>query len=160
MPDLIQKYSQMVRVSRGLDPPNQVGFAEPVPSDKDKIDWIYGVLTILDAKAGALLAFNGLLIAAATLTYDKFPEKALFIALILLSLFASLLSLYVARVSYEFLGNIIPGQCNNQSELDVLEDVAEKRTRILFVAWSMSVFSVYCYIAVALYHMIDILKLK
>jgi hypothetical protein len=74
MPDLIQKYSQMVRISTGLVPPHPGGFVAPVPSDKEKVDWMYGVLTILDTKASVLLSFDGLLIAAASLLYDKLSD--------------------------------------------------------------------------------------
>lgn len=53
--EIVQKFEQMVRVSAGVaGPPPPAGS----PTDKEKIDWLYSVLTILDSKAGDLLAFD------------------------------------------------------------------------------------------------------
>jgi len=149
MPVLLSRYVQLFRTHAGND-----------PTDKEKVDWLYGVLTVLDAKAGALLAFDGLLIAGAALTYDKFSDKWVSLGLILLSLAAALLSLYVARMSYAFLGNIVPGHADITGELNSLEEVTERRTRILFVAWWLSIIAVYCYIGIVVIHMMTELKLR
>src|SRR5579863_8245158 len=67
---IVQKFQQMVRVSAGTLGPPHPG-AAPSPTDRETVDWLYSVLTILDSKAGALLAFDGLLLAAASLVYEK-----------------------------------------------------------------------------------------
>jgi uncharacterized transporter YbjL len=125
------------------------------PPDKEKIDWLYSLLTILDAKAGALLAFDGLLLAAASLMYDKIGEKVEILRvpallLIVVALFAALLCLYVARMSYPFLGAITLGQQSNAAEIAGLETAVERRTELAGYAWLLSVVTVVFFIVLVL----------
>lgn len=147
--EIASKYVQMFRVSAGAttplpDPP-------PGPTDMEKINWLYNVLTILDGKAGALLAFDGLLLAAEALMYDKIAEKADWLhfpalALIGLTLLAALLCLFVAQVSYAFLGKIDLGDYDNTAEIGKLGEIAGARTHRLWWAWGFSVAAVIFFI--------------
>ena len=145
---VVQRFQHMIRVSAARAAPPQQGQPAPSPpNDADTIKWLYDVLTILDSKAGALLAFDGLLLAAASLMYDKIAEsvptlKVPSLLLIIVSLVAALLCLLVARISYPFLGAIKLDQQNNQAEIDGLGQVVEDRTRLLARAWWMSVCAV------------------
>lgn len=144
---IVQKFEQMFRVSGGaLGPPAPGGIAGP--SDLEKIKWLYDVLTILDSKAGALLAFDGLLLAAETLMYGEKIDglHVPILALILLTLVAALVCLFVAQVSYAFLGNIRLGHYANASEIDMLGEVVETRTHRLWWGWRLSVIAVVCFI--------------
>jgi hypothetical protein len=159
MPALIvQKFQQMVRVSAGtLGPPHHG--AAPSPTDRETVDWLYSVLTILDSKAGALLAFDGLLLAAASLVYEKISEgspilRTLALGTIAIALLAASLCLYVARVSYPFLGDITIGTFDNSVEIESLGRAAEARTTILSWAWKASV------AAVVLFLFVMIMKLE
>jgi hypothetical protein len=138
---ILQKYVQMLQVSARAGAP-----APPTgtPTEKERIDWLYSILTILDTKAGALLAFDGLLLAAASFMYEKMSEnmallKVLALGLILVALLAALLCLLVAQMSYSFLGRITVGTLDNTAEINELERVAEQRTKYLWVAWGVSV---------------------
>jgi hypothetical protein len=144
---VVRRFEQMARVSAAA-----VGAA---PTDKEKIDWLYGVLTILDSKAGALLAFDGLLLAAASFMYEKISEgsaalKALSLLTIVIALVAASLCLYVARVSYPFLGDITLGTNDNAAEIESLGKAVEARTTILSWAWKASVAAVMFFILVAI----------
>jgi hypothetical protein len=104
-------------------------------------------LTILDSKAGALLAFDGLLLAAEALMYDKMSEhinllRPYSLVLILITLAAALLCLLVAQVSYDFLGRIAFDTNDNTAEIDELGAAVELRTNRLGVAWGFSVIAV------------------
>lgn len=144
MSEIVQKYVQMIRDSGGgPGPPPQPA----PPTDKEKIDWLYSVLTILDAKAGALLTFDGLLLAAASLMYEKIADtlpvlKVPSLVLILVALFAALLCLLVAQISYPFLGGIRLGVNSNAAEIRALGQAVETRTRLLGYAWRVSIVAV------------------
>jgi hypothetical protein len=160
MSKIVKKFRLMV-ITSGEGAPNG---AKQNPSDKQIIEWLYGVLTVLDSKAGALLAFDGLLLAAASLMYDKMSEKVPWLRtpsllLILVTLFAALLCLFVAQVSYHFLGKITLG-VNNDPEIETLGKAAECRTRILWVAWRASVFAVCSFIAIVIGVLFKTLELK
>ena len=147
--EILQKFAHMFRVNAGAKGPgdNPAG-----PNDKEKVDWLYSVLTILDGKAGALLAFDGLLVAAEALMYDKMAAQADFLhyaslLLILLTLAAALLCLFVAHMSYAFLGKIDLAVYSNAAEIDELARLAEARTRLLWAGWYPSVLSVFGFMA-------------
>lgn len=151
---IVRKFEQMFRVSAGATAPPATG-AAPSPTDREKIDWLYSILTILDGKAGALLAFDGLLLAAASLMYDKISEgstalKVLSLATIIIALVAACLCLYVARVSYPFLGDIVLNSYDNAAEIESLGKAVEARTTFLSWAWMASVAAVIFFIFLAL----------
>jgi hypothetical protein len=155
---LVRKYVQMFRVSgRTVHGVGAVTLG-PAPSDMETVKWLYEMLTILDAKAGALLAFDGLMLAAEALMYDKIAETFVgriewvhrfSLILIVVTLIAALLCLYVAQMSYGFLGNIVPGTNDNSAEIALLEKTAEVRTVRLGFAWGLSVVAVGIFILLA-----------
>lgn len=150
--ELVRKYRHMVRVNAGatagVPPP-------PGPTDMETIKWLYEVLTILDQKAGALLAFDGLLLAAEALMYDKMSEKVDWLhyaslALMVITVIAALLCLFVARISYAFLGKIELGVYDNTAEIDSLGAAAQGRTHRLWWGWWLSVAAVLLFIILVL----------
>jgi hypothetical protein len=153
--EVAQKFEHMFRVSGGAVGPPGHGVAPGGPSNLEEIKWLYDVLTILDSKAGALLAFDGLLLAAETLMYDKIGEKLDWLhlpslALIVITLADAVVCLFVAQVSYAFLGKIELGTYNNTAEIEELGEVVEARTRLLWVAWVLSIITVFLFIALVM----------
>ncbi|HMG80717.1 MAG TPA: hypothetical protein VK591_18680 [Xanthobacteraceae bacterium] len=147
--EVLQKYVHMFRVNAGATTP----LPDPPagPTDQEKIKWLYDVLTILDSKAGALLAFDGLLVAAVALMYDRMSQEAGWLhyaslGLMLVTLAAALLCLFVAHVSYAFLGKIDPAIYNNTAEIDELARLVEVRTHRLWRGWNLSVIAVFLFI--------------
>jgi hypothetical protein len=162
MPDLVRKFEQMVSVSGGGPGPPP---AAAPPTDKEKIDWLYSILTILDAKAGALLSFNGLLLAAASLMYNKIADAVPWLRvpsllLILVILLAAALCLLVAQMSYPFLGAITLGTRSNANEIAGLERAVDIRTHRLRSAWRVSIGVVLlfmCFIIVVVLTALDLI---
>lgn len=149
---VVQRFIHMSRVSGGAVAPPVAG-DNLAPKDAEQIKWLYDVLTILDAKAGALLAFDGLILAAASLMYDKLSEnvlvlKVLSLLLIIVSLIAALACLLVARVSYSFLGEVDLTAYSNAREIDALGLAVEERTERLARAWRVSIGAVGLFIFV------------
>ena len=141
-PVVVQKFEQMFRASGRTA--TKLGCP---PTDIEKVKWLYEVLTILDSKAGALLAFDGLLLAAEALMYDKLSEHFVLLrpytlVLIFFTLAAALVCLLVAQVSYDFLGKIALEDYDNTAEIDGLGKAVEIRTKRLGVAWGLSVTTV------------------
>src|SRR5712691_4927929 len=75
---------------------------------KDTAKFLYEALTILDSKASALMAFDGILVAAATFTVEKEGvvdiQRIVTLIVIIMALAGAVLCLFVARISYPFLG--------------------------------------------------------
>jgi hypothetical protein len=146
----------MFRVSAGATAPPAPGATPlPGPTDMEKINWLYSVLTILDQKAGALLAFDGLLLAAEALMYDKMSEKVDWLhyaslVLMLITVIAALLCMLVAQISYAFLGKIDLTLYDNGAEIDELGAVAQVRTHRLWRGWWLSVAAVVLFIVLVL----------
>jgi hypothetical protein len=149
---VVQKFEQVFRVNGRTDPvlPVPAAALGPLPNDKDKMDWLYGALTILDTKAGALLAFDGLLLAAEALMYETFDKipwlRPYSLPLIFLTLVAALVCLFVAYISYAFLGKVTLGVYDNTAEIQKLAGAVELRTVKLWVGWSLSLLSVFYFI--------------
>ncbi len=154
---VVERFRRMMQTSAAKAPPPQQGQpAQPPPTDADTIKWLYDVLSILDGKAGALLAFDGLLLAAEALMHEKMLEKMDWLhpyslALILFTLVTALLCLFVAQVSYDFLGNIDLDKHDNTAEIDGLGKVIELRTARLGLAWGFSVIAVICFFFLVLF---------
>lgn len=145
----------MFRVSAGATAPTAPGIGPAGPTDMDKINWLYGVLTILDQKAGALLAFDGLLLAAEALMYDKMSERVGWLhyaslVLMLVTVMAALLCLFVAQISYAFLGKIDLSLYDNSAEIEELGALAQVRTHRLWWGWRLSVAAVLLFIVLVL----------
>ena len=154
--DLVRKYQHMFCVSAGATTPPAPGTPPPPgPTDMETIKWLYDVLTILDQKAGALLAFDGLLLAAEALMYDKMSEKIDWLryaslALMVITVLAALLCLFVAQVSYAFLGRIELSLYDNGAEIDELGATVQVRTHRLWWGWGVSVAAVLLFILLVL----------
>jgi hypothetical protein len=152
---IVQKFEHMYRVNAGATGPPGPG-TPAGPTDMEMIKWLYDVLTILDSKAGALLAFDGLLLAAEALMYDKMSEKIGWLhytslALIIITVVAALFCLFVARVSYAFLGRIDLNSYSNTAEIDELGNIIQSRTHRLWWAWGLSVIAVFLFVILAIF---------
>lgn len=83
---VVQRFERMIQTSATKAEPRQGQPSPPPPADAETIKWLYDVLTILDSKAGALLAFDGLLLAAEALMHEKMLEKAGLVASVFLGI--------------------------------------------------------------------------
>jgi hypothetical protein len=139
------------------------GLKKPTP--KDKIDFLYGNLNILDSKATTLLHLNVLLIAIATIVIVERREAILhwerlfLVGVIAVSLFASLLCLFVARISYAFLGKVDlkSKPTNYVPELNTLEDTVQERLGYYWISWWLSVAAIAAFVIIVIYHLINLL---
>lgn len=118
---------------------------------KEITEFLYAALTILDSKASALMGFDGILIAAATFTVEKQglvdTQRVVTLIVIIMALFAAALCLFVARISYPFLGKvtIIPGpprELDYSDEISALDREVGRRTRLYRNAWLLSLIAV------------------
>ncbi len=131
----------------------------PVNAEATK-KYLYDDLTVLDSKASALMAFDGILIAAASFTVEKGGVcdtlRVIPLIVIIMALVAAGLCLLVAQVSYPFLGKVVmtPGRLDYSKELDALDGAVIWRTRFYQAAWWLSL------IAVALFLILFGMSLK
>jgi hypothetical protein len=115
---------------------------------KKMLDFLYGALTILDGKASALMGFDVIMVAAAAFLIEKnlVPEthrlrRVAVILVVLLALLGAGLNLWVARVTYDFLGaaTLSPdGKLTLDGEFKALADAITFRTREYQYAWGFS----------------------
>ena len=121
---------------------------------KDYVNRLYGILTILDAKAGGLLTVNGLFLALLVFFIGwsnaptGFPTRlvdyvplAYFDAILLI--ISSFLCLLVVTVSWKFLGHATwdRGAYNFDTEIGRLANVVHDRTHYYWWAWLCTVIS-------------------
>lgn len=110
---------------------------------------LYEILTILDGKGLALLAFDGIIIAATTFAAEKGDvfhrsglARWLATTIIVLSLAAAALCLGVSEISYPFFHYV---DCSATDKLDYskeishLADLVDWRTVYYQIAWSCSI---------------------
>ena len=110
---------------------------------------LYEILTILDGKGLALLAFDGIIIAATTFAAEKGDvfhrsglARWLATTIIVLSLAAAALCLGVSEISYPFFHYV---DCSTADKLDYsreishLADLVDWRTVYYQIAWSCSI---------------------
>src|ERR1700683_4587772 len=97
--DILQKIELLHAAGTQFNPPNA----------SEIVKTLYEILTILDGKGLALLAFDGIIIAATTFAAEKgdvFPRRGLArwlaTTIIVLSLAAAALCLGVSEISYPF----------------------------------------------------------
>jgi hypothetical protein len=120
------------------------------PTDaKDVVRTFYDVLTILDTKGLALLAFDGIIVAATTFAAEKggvFGKPGLprFLAIlvIVLSLAAAVACLFVSEISYPFFHYVSCNQTNGldfSAEISRLSDLVTWRTDYFIFAWWCSI---------------------
>jgi len=153
MSDLREKYETSLASGTVITPPNALLIKE----------CFYSNLTVLDTKASALMAFDGILIAVASFTvqaggvFEKQPVVPLIV--IITALIAAGLCLFVAQISYPFLGKVVikpgtPGTLDCTDELNALHGAVDWRTGFYRIAWVLSL------IAIALFLIMFILTLK
>jgi hypothetical protein len=120
---------------------------------KDVVDWIYGVLTILDAKASTLMRLNGVLIAAAAFLLGLFGRRESILSmarsdamLVILSASLSTVSIFlcllVVNVSWGFLGRVTKNHGNRTfefaREIESLDGAMRFRQTVYQAAWLIS----------------------
>ena len=112
----------------------------------------YEILTILDNKGLALLAFDGIIVAATTFAAEKggvFNKRGLArwlaIAVIALSLAAAVACLFVSEISYPFFGYVActgPHGLDYTAEIGQLASLADWRTDYFQFAWWCSIVAI------------------
>ncbi len=115
--DLLQKIELIHAAGTQFIPPNA----------RDIVRTFYDVLTILDNKGLALLAFDGIIVAATTFAAEKggaFHRRGmarrLAVFIIVLALVASVACLLVSEISYPFFHYVA---CNAPHSLDYTEEI-------------------------------------
>ena len=139
--DLLQKL-QLLHAGIQVNPPHA---AEIVKT-------FYDILTILDNKALALLAFDGIIVAATTFAAEKgdvFHKRGLSrwlaILIIFLSLAAAALCLFVSEISYSFEQYV---ECGAADKLDYTNEITrlaaliDWRTMYFQIAWLFSIIAI------------------
>jgi hypothetical protein len=129
-----------------------VGTQIAPPHGQEIVKTLYEVLTILDGKGLALLAFDGIVVAATTFAAEKGdvfrrrgPARWLAIMVIVLSLAAAALCLGVAEVSYHFLHYV---ECSGSDKLDYTAEIdhlamlVDWRTVYYQIAWILSIIAI------------------
>jgi hypothetical protein len=123
------------------------------PADgKEIVRTFYDVLTILDTKGLALLAFDGIIVAATTFAAEKGgvfskPGLARWLAIlvIVLSLAAAVACLFVSEISYPFFQHVSCKQPNGldfNAEISRLSDLVGWRTNYFVFAWWCSILAI------------------
>ena len=138
MCDLLQKIELLHAAGTQFNPPG----AEAV------VKTLYEILGVLDNKALALLAFDGIVVAATTFAAEKanvFYKRGLArwlaILVIVLSLAAAALCLGVSEISYRFFHYVAcvgPDKLDFSNEIDHLTTLIDWRTAYYKIAWSLS----------------------
>jgi|SRR5690348_6016615 len=122
------------------------------PDGREVVKTLYEILTILDNKGLALLAFDGIIVAATTFAAEKggaFQKRGmarrLAVLIIILALAASMACLFVSEISYPFLYYVT---CKTRSSLDYtaeisnLANLVDWRTYYFHVAWLCSLVAI------------------
>jgi hypothetical protein len=122
------------------------------PHGQEIVKTLYDILTVLDTKGLALLAFDGILVAATTFAAEKggvFHHRGwprwLAIAIIGLALVAAALCLGVSEISYGFLRYV---DCSTSDKLDYSNEIAhlaalaDWRTGYYQTAWWCSMVAI------------------
>ena len=128
------------------------------PSDgREVVRTFYEVLTILDNKGLALLAFDGIIVAATTFAAEKGgvfnrPGLARWLAIlvIVLSLTGAVACLFVSEISYPFFYYIkcsAPKALDYTAEINNLANLVVWRTDYFHLAWWCSIIAIPLFIA-------------
>jgi hypothetical protein len=122
------------------------------PADaREVVKTFYDMLTILDNKGLALLAFDGIIVAATAFTAEKGdvfhkrgPARWLAIAIIALALSAAAACLGVSEISYPFFHYVecAPGKLDFGAEIARLDSLVGWRTWYFRVAWACSIVAI------------------
>jgi len=114
---------------------------------KEITEFLYADLTILDSKASALMSFDGILTAVASFTVQDegilARQPLIPLIAIVLGLLAACLCLFVAQISYPFLGKVRivagpPRGLEYSEELNALDGAVIWRTCFYRTAWWLS----------------------
>lgn len=136
--DLLQKIELLHAAGTQFNPPDAKEIAKT----------LYEILTILDGKGLALLAFDGIIVAATTFAAEKgnvFHKRGsarwLAILVIVVSLAAAALCLGVAEISYPFLHYVgcSTDKLDYSEEIAHLTSLVKWRTAYYQIAWYLSV---------------------
>ena len=140
--DLLQKVELLHAAGTQIYPANA----------KEVMRTFYDILTILDTKGLALLAFDGIIVAATTFAAEKggvFQKRGLArwlaIIIIILTLSAAVACLFVSEVSYPFFFYV---NCQSAHSLDFSNEVSqlaarvEWRTDYFHFAWWCSIIAI------------------
>jgi hypothetical protein len=105
-------------------------------------DYLYDCLTVLDTKASALLQYDGIILAAATLAITLFPKTTfgipLFVVSLVLSGISSILCLQVIWVYWTTTGEFQ----DDEMEFRELMNCRNKRTLFYRASWLVALGSV------------------
>ncbi len=122
------------------------------PHGPEIVKTFYDILTVLDTKGLALLAFDGILVAATTFAAEKggvFHHRDwprwLAIAIIALALVAAALCLFVSEVSYSFFHYVdcaASDKLDFSREVDRLATLVDWRTWYYRIAWWFSMIAI------------------
>jgi len=127
---------------------------------QEEITYLYGILGILDGKSSALMRFDAIMIAAASILLQAGgrggvgppPFAKTLAAILVCSLAAAGLCLAVVHIAYPFLGMVKIDQTSIDCtpEINALNNAAERRTRCYRLAWLLSVVAVLLFISVGI----------
>lgn len=122
------------------------------PDGREVVRTFYEILTILDDKGLALLAFDGIIVAATTFAAEKggvFQKPGLArwlaIAIIVLSLAAAVACLFVSEISYPFFYYVscnAPHSLDYTQEIEHLTNLVVWRTNYFHFAWWCSIVAI------------------
>ncbi len=141
MCDLLQKLQLLHAAGTQITPPHAT----------EIVKTLYEILTILDGKGLALLAFDGIVVAATTFVAEKGdvfrkPGLARWLAIlvIVVSLAAAALCLGVSEISYSFLHYVecSADKLNYADEINHLTTLVDWRTLYYQVAWTFSIIAI------------------
>ena len=140
--DFLQKIDLLHAVGTQITPVN----------GREIVKTLYDILNVLDTKGLALLAFDGIIVAATTFAAEKagvFHKRGLArwlaIFVIVLSLSAAALCLFVSEISYPFLHYVdcsAPAKMDFSSEIDHLATLIDWRTWYYRIAWWFSIVAI------------------
>jgi hypothetical protein len=146
--DLLQKIELLHATGTLFTPPH----AEAM------IKTFYEILNVLDSKGLALLAFDGIVVAATTFAAEKgdvFHRRGLArwlaILIIVLSLTAAALCLFVSEISYPFFNFVgcssAPDTLDFTNEITHLAGLVDWRSSCYRIAWTCSIVAIPLFLA-------------
>jgi hypothetical protein len=139
---LLQKLELLHTAGTQINPPHAM----------DMVHTLYETLNVLDAKGLALLAFDGIIVAAATFAAEKgnvFHKRGLArwlaIMVIIVALAGAGLCLGVSEISYPFFHYV---QCTAPDKLDYVQEIEHLVTVVAWrkayyqTAWALSIVAI------------------
>ena len=140
--DLLQKIETFHAAGTQMTPPH----------GPEIVKTFYDILTVLDSKGLALLAFDGIVVAATTFAAEKggvFHRRGmarwLAILTIVLSLAAAALCLLVSEITYSFLHYVdcvAPDRLDFSNEISRLATLVDWRTAYYQISWWCSMIAI------------------